>query len=126
MHLPYSRLNPNVPRSKGKGGGRARYAPHKPLLLFCLCDLAEEGLADGTLLHKTAELRLRFDYYWAICQPRWGGQPGLDLPFHHLSPQGFWKARTKEATPSRGPHSNEPHTTLRRTTGRSERCEETE
>jgi len=103
--LPYSKLHPNVQRSKGEG--KARYAPHKPLLLLCLCDLAEEGVLDGPLQHKTAELRLRFDSYWAICQPRWGGQPGLDLPFYHLSSQGFWKARTKEGTPSRGPHSTD-------------------
>ena len=105
MPLPYTRLNPNVQRSKGEG--KARFAPHKPLLLLCLCDLAEEGILISPTQHKTAELRLRFDSYWAICQPRWGGQPGLDLPFHHLSSQGFWNARTKEATPSRGPHSTD-------------------
>lgn len=105
MSLPYAKLNPNAQRSKGEG--KARLAPHKPLLLLCLCDLAEEGHLDNPIQHKTAELRLRFDSYWAICQPRWGLQPGLDLPFHHLHSQGFWKARTKEATPSRGPHSTD-------------------
>lgn len=112
MPLPYGQLHPNVQRSKGEG--KARYAPHKPLLLLCLCDLAEDDGLDGPILRKTAELRLRFDSYWAICQPRWGGQPGLDLPFHHLSSQGFWEAKTKEGTPSRGPHSTD-HVVLHET-----------
>ena len=71
MKLPYDRLNPNAQHSKGQG--KARFAPHKPLLLLCLCDLAAEGGLGGPVLKKTAELRLRFDSYWAICQPRWGG-----------------------------------------------------
>jgi len=103
MSLPYSRLNPNIQRTKGSG--KAGMAPHKPLLLLCLCDLAEAGCFNDPIQNKSAELRLRFDSYWAICQPRWGGQPGLDLPFHYLSSQGFWKAKTKEGTPSLGPHS---------------------
>lgn len=98
MSLPYTKLNPN--KSKAKG-----YAPHKPLLLLCIIDLAEAGELDPPLLFKTPGLRLRFDSYWAICQPRWSGLPGLDLPFHHLSSQGFWEPLTKEGTPSRGPRS---------------------
>ena len=38
MPLPYTKLNPNVQTSKGEG--KARYAPHKPLRLFCLIDRA--------------------------------------------------------------------------------------
>lgn len=101
MSLPYNCLNPNV--QKSKGAGNARFAPHKPLLLLCLFDMAEAGLVDGPVLKKSADLRLRFDSYWSICQPRWGGQPGLDLPFHHLSTQGFWEPHTKEHVQSRGP-----------------------
>lgn len=100
MPLPYPNLNPNRSRAKG-------VAPHKPLLLLCLFDLAAEGKLDPPLLFKTADLRLRFDAYWAICQPRWGGQPGLDLPFHHLGTQGFWTPLTREGTTSRGPRSTD-------------------
>ena len=103
--LPYKKLNPNVQLSKGRG--KARFAPHKPLLLLCVIDLADEGKLDPPLLFKSADLRLRFESYWAICQPRWGGQPGLDLPFHYLHSQGFWKPLTREGTPSRGPHSTD-------------------
>jgi len=67
------RLNPNV--SKAKGAGNARFAPHKPLLLLCLIDLAEAGELAGLELAKTPELRLRFDSYWGIVQKRWGGRP---------------------------------------------------
>jgi putative restriction endonuclease len=103
MHLPYSKLNPNVKISRGEGNGR--FAPHKPLLLLCIIDLAEAGELDPPLLFKTPGLRLRFNSYWAICQHRWGGLPGLNLPFHYLSSQGFWQALTKEGTPSRGERS---------------------
>ena len=82
------RLNPNVSRSKGEG--TARFAPHKPLLLLALIDLAEAGELTRPEVGKTPELRLRFDSYWGIVQARWGGRPGLDLPFYHVSSQGFW------------------------------------
>jgi putative restriction endonuclease len=82
------KLNPNV--IKSKGAGNAQFAPHKPLLLLCLLDLAEVGDLREPLVQKSPELRLRFDSYWGIVQPRWGGRPGLDLPFHYLSNQGFW------------------------------------
>ncbi|WP_269522416.1 HNH endonuclease [Coraliomargarita parva] len=94
MPLPYTSLNPN--RSKAKG-----CAPHKPLLLLCILDMADSGELDPPLLCKTPGLRLRFDAYWAICQPRWGGLPGLNQPFHYLSSQGFWTTQTKEGAPSR-------------------------
>lgn len=103
MPLRYDKLNPNVARSKGEG--KARYAPHKPLLLLSIIDLAEAGVLNPPMLFKTAALRLRFESFWSVCQPRWGGMPGLDLPFHYLSSQGFWTCLTKEGTPSLGPHS---------------------
>lgn len=103
--LPYKKLNPNVQLVKGPG--KARFAPHKALLLLCILDLANEEKLDPPLLFKSADLRLRFDAYWAICQPRWGGMPGLDLPFHYLSSQGFWNPLTREGTTSRGPHSTD-------------------
>lgn len=64
-------LKPNVSHSKGPG--KARFAPHKPLLLLCLIDLAEAGELNSPRLPKTPELRLRFDSYGSIVQSRWGG-----------------------------------------------------
>jgi len=91
-------LKPNIAHAKGVG--HARFAPQKPLLLLCLIDLADSGELSSPLLSKTPELRLRFDSYWSIVQPRWGGRPGFDLPFHHLSTQGFWRALDASGGPS--------------------------
>jgi putative restriction endonuclease len=98
MPLPYTKLNPN--KSKAKG-----YAPHKPLLLLCILDMAESGELDPPRLEKTPGLRLRFDCYYAISQPRWQNAITLDLPFYHLSSQGFWKPCTKAGAISRGERS---------------------
>lgn len=95
------KLNPNV--SKTKGAGNARFAPHKALLLLCMIDLAEAGELGESELGKTPELRLRFDSYWRIVQARWGGRPGLDLPFHHLGNQGFWTPLTRDSVTSISP-----------------------
>jgi putative restriction endonuclease len=100
------KLNPNV--IKAKGAGNAKFAPHKPLLLLCLLDLAEVGDMPEPLVQKSPELRLRFDSYWGIVQPRWGGRPGLDLPFHYLSSQGFWVPLRED-----GNKSGEESTTVR-------------
>lgn len=100
MPLPYANLNPN--KSKAKG-----YAPHKPLLLLSILDMAEAGELDPPILEKTPGLRLRFDCYYAICQPRWENAISLDLPFHHLSSQGFWSPLTKECSVSRGERSTD-------------------
>lgn len=98
MPLPYDKLNPN---SRGDGN----YAPHKPLLLLCILDMAEAGELDPPRLEKTPGLRLRFDCYYAISQPRWLNAISLDLPFYHLSSQGFWNPCTKEGSLSRGERS---------------------
>ena len=84
------KLNPAT--SRHKLNGKARYAPHKPLLLLCVLDLAENGELKGPELGKTPELCLRFDSYWALGQERWGGRPGLGQPLRYLSNQGFWQA----------------------------------
>lgn len=81
-------LNPNVTRAKGQGN--ERFAPHKPLLLLCLVEMADCGAKLIPVVEKSPELRLMFDCYWGIVQHRWGGKPGMDLPFHYLASQGFW------------------------------------
>ena len=97
------KLNPNV--SKAKGDGKARFAPHKSLLLLCLVDLADAGEISGQVLKKSPELRLRFDSYWRIVDARWGGKPNLDLPFYHLSSQRFWLPKTKSGQRAESPES---------------------
>ena len=100
MPLPYTKLNPN-----SRGGGN--FAPHKPLLLLCIFDMANEGEINSSRLEKTPGLRLRFDAYWAIVQARWGGLPGLDQPFHYLRSQGFWTTHTKRGETSTADRSTD-------------------
>jgi hypothetical protein len=55
-------------------------APHKPLLLLVLCDLAEEGKLSSPLLQRTGDLAFRFSsYYRVVAAPAVGGAV-LSLP----------------------------------------------
>src|SRR5882762_1331601 len=81
-------LNPNA--NSKRGTGKARYAPHKPLLLLSLIDLASESLLPSPRVPKSSELRLRFDSLWSIVQERCPGKPDMDQPFFYLGTQRFW------------------------------------
>ena len=61
-------------------------APNKPLLVLAILDLVEAGLVgvDG-LVHKDAQLNLRFRSYSPICANRRGNAIDLNLPFRHLA-----------------------------------------
>ena len=59
-------------------------APHKPLLLLVVCDLAEEGKLDGAMLRRDSDLAFRFSSYWTIVADRRRTKPDLRLPFYHL------------------------------------------
>ena len=96
-------LNPNIRRDRGEGNGR--YAPHKPLLLLALVDAAEAGELTSRTTVLTPGLRVRFNAYWPIVLNRWGTKPDPTMPFHYLSSQGFWQARTGQGTPSEAVHS---------------------
>ena len=45
-------------------------APHKPLLLLVVLELAEQGQAFGNILALTPELAFRFCTYWSIVAHR--------------------------------------------------------
>jgi putative restriction endonuclease len=70
---------------------RKGMAPNKPLLLLAILDLVEAGLvgAEG-LVHKDAQLNLRFRSYSPICVPRRGNAIDLGLPFRHLASDGVY------------------------------------
>ena len=70
---------------------RKGIAPNKPLLVLAILDLAEAGLvgADG-LVHKDAQLNLRFRSYSPICAPRRDNAIDLTLPFRHLASDGIY------------------------------------
>jgi len=99
------RLHPNV--SHAKGVGAARFAPHKPLLLLALIDLADAAGPTGIpgRVPMNADLRVRFLGSWAVVVCRWGSKPNINLPFYHLSSQGFWKPKQGNGQPATDPDS---------------------
>src|SRR5437667_10315247 len=82
---------------KAKGGP----APHKPLLLMVLLELAEEGALPKDVLPLTPELAFRFCTYWNIAVPRRTQRPDIRLPFNHLQRDAFWPALGEHGKPSR-------------------------
>jgi putative restriction endonuclease len=81
---------------KAKGG----LAPHKPLLLLVVLELAEQGLIPEKTLLLTPELAFRFCSWWSIVAHRRPQRPDVRLPFHHLKSDGIWAAFTEEGRPS--------------------------
>ena len=94
------RLNP----ATGRGECRGK-APHKPLLLLCLLDMAESGELPARAFARTAALALRFRAYGALVTDRWPTRLDLRLPYFHLSTQGFWEPLTAEMQRARSPES---------------------
>lgn len=64
------------------GSGKCRgKAPHKPLLLLCLLDMAEAGELGGRTFMRTAGLVLRFNTYGALVSKRWPTRLDMRMPF---------------------------------------------
>jgi len=75
-------------------------APHKPLLLLVVCDLAEEGKLDGALLRRDGDLAFRFSSYWTIVADRRRTKPDLRLPFYHLKTSLIWQPLDASGNPA--------------------------
>lgn len=86
-----TKLNP----ATGRGACRGK-APHKPLLLLSLVDMAESGELLSRSFSRTPGLVLRFRSYGGIVADRWPNRLDLRLPFFHLSSQGFWEPLDSE------------------------------
>ena len=80
-------------------------APHKPLLLLSLIDLAETGRLPGRVLTRMPELVLRFRELGTLVADRWPARLKLSLPFYHLKTQGFWHAFTEKMEPAQSSKS---------------------
>lgn len=80
-----TRLNPATGTRKQSGK-----APHKPLLLLSLLDAFEDGEISSPVFTKTADLVVRFLNYSSITAARWPNKLQIQMPFFHLSTQGFW------------------------------------
>lgn len=77
-------------------------APHKPLLLPAVLDLADAGTA-AELFPLTPELAFRFLSYWPVVSHRRRQRPDVRLPFHYLKSDGCWEPLTDAGDPS--PHN---------------------
>lgn len=75
-------------------------APHKPLLLLVVCDLAEEGKLAGAILRRDGDLVFRFSSYWRIVAERRRTKPDAKLPFFHLRTEGVWKPLEADGRPA--------------------------
>jgi putative restriction endonuclease len=63
-------------------------APHKPLLLLVVFEIAEKSVGD--ILPLTPELAYRFCTYWSLVAHRRTQAPDVRYPFFHLKTDGFW------------------------------------
>jgi putative restriction endonuclease len=69
-----------------KNGG----APHKPILLFSIIHLFENGIFTDSLIYVLSELVASFKSNWAKLVVT-NHFPIFALPFYHLSSEPFWK-----------------------------------
>lgn len=97
-----TRLNPATAR----GGAACRgTAPHKPLLLLSLLDMAESGEITSRAFTRSPGLVLRFRSYGCIVADRWPTRLDAKMPFYHLSTQGFWEPLTAEMRRASSPET---------------------
>jgi len=75
-------------------------APHKPLLLLIVADLAEEGALTGAELPLTGELTFRFLAFWTVVAGRRSQRPDIHLPFYHMHSDGCWISLDEEGGPA--------------------------
>jgi putative restriction endonuclease len=86
-----TRLNPATGRGESLGK-----APHKPLLLLSLLDMAETGEVTSAAFTRSPGLVLRFRTYGSITTARWQTRLDIRMPLFYLSRQGFWEPFTAE------------------------------
>src|SRR5438105_4497983 len=67
-------------------------APHKPLLLLVVMDLAESGELSKEVLELTPRLAFKFSTYASVVAHRRTQPVIVQYPFYHLSTNGFWTA----------------------------------
>lgn len=75
-------------------------APHKPLLLLVLAELAEQGKLTGRILPLTGELVFRFLAYWTVVADRRPQRPDIHLPFYHMRSDGCWTPLDADGQPT--------------------------
>ena len=75
-------------------------APHKPLLLLVVVELAEQGRLER-ILSLTGELVFRFLAFWTVVASRRSQKANLRLPFYHMRSDGCWAPINEKGEPTR-------------------------
>jgi putative restriction endonuclease len=75
-------------------------APHKPLLLLVVLEMAERGETQGEKLPLSADLAFRFSAFWSVVAHRRRQTPDVRLPFHHVGSSGIWHPVMADGRPS--------------------------
>lgn len=75
-------------------------APHKPLLLLVVLEMAEKGEITGREVTLSPSLAYRFSAFWSVVAHRRKQPPQARLPFHHLGSSGIWQPLTSGGKPS--------------------------
>jgi putative restriction endonuclease len=81
----------------------ASNAPHKPILLLVVLDLAQEGALGPETLPLTPQLAFRFCTYWSIVAHRRKQKPDVRWPFTKLKTEGVWMPLDERGEPTRDP-----------------------
>ena len=63
---------------------RGNPAPHKPLLLLVILEMAEKGEIPSREVALSPNLAFRFSVFWSVVAKRRRQAPEVRLPFHHL------------------------------------------
>jgi putative restriction endonuclease len=75
-------------------------APHKPLLMLVVIDLAGQGLLPERILPLAPELAFQFTTYWQIVAYRRTQAPDVRYPFFHLQSDGCWTPMGEDRKPA--------------------------
>jgi putative restriction endonuclease len=79
---------------------RGDRAPHKPLLLLVVIELAEQGSMPEKILPLSPELAFQFSNYWQIVAYRRTQPPDVRLPFFHLQSAKLWTPKSADGEPA--------------------------
>ena len=75
-------------------------APHKPLLLLVLAELAEQGKLTDEILPLTGELVFRFLAYGTVVAERRSQRLDIHLPFFYMRSDGCWTLLDENGQPT--------------------------
>ena len=79
---------------------RGNPAPHKPLLLLVILEMADKGEIVSEEVSLSPDLAFRFSVFWSVVAERRKQRPEVRLPFHHLGSSRIWQPLTTDGQPS--------------------------